>query len=122
MKLLDRLLGRTATAAAVPEPTGPARHYEVGYTLYWSDWSRRRLTGHWRADMKRGDIVFSKLVSGKRGVFRVVEYEWVNDPELFHVTVEDLGVETAVGSGAFIGANGESIEIPPDERPRGYFV
>lgn len=65
-----------------------------GHNVYFSDWDRRRITGHHpsRWDWKVGDEVRAKMASGKIGRFRITEFEPATGVwDMFFLTVEDVG-------------------------------
>lgn len=68
------------------------KHTGWGNQIYFSDYSRMRVTGHLRERPKIGDRLESPMESGKIGVFEFVEVTEMRDPpDQFFATVKPLG-------------------------------
>jgi hypothetical protein len=70
--------------------------YEIGggwgNTIQWFNYDKRRVTGWKQCKPRAGDILESRMESGKTGVFKFVEVEHCSDPhDMFFATVEDIG-------------------------------
>ncbi len=63
-----------------------------GNSMFFMDWDKRRISGHMTPRPAIGDIVLSKMQSGKVARFELVEIELKRDPpDMFFATVKDLG-------------------------------
>lgn len=62
-----------------------------GWGIYWQDYDRRVVCGH-EGRPKKGDVFTSKMVSGKIGVFEVINVRWRGDPSnMYFADVKDVG-------------------------------
>lgn len=69
-------------------------HSGWGDSLHWSDWDRRRLYGFLKEPPKIGDILRSKMESGKIARFVFTNVEILKDPsDMFFANVSDLEYE-----------------------------
>jgi len=69
-------------------------HSGWGNTIYWRDWENRKICGHLASPPEKGDILRSKMTSGKTARFRFEFVEIMLDPpDQFFATVSDLGYE-----------------------------
>lgn len=67
-------------------------HTGWGNSIEWNDYQKRKLHGHLQNRPQLGDIINSKMESGKVGQFVVVEVHYMRDPpDMFFCVVEDLG-------------------------------
>lgn len=62
-----------------------------GIDIYWHDFDKRVIVGH-SGRPKKGDIFTTKMLSGKIGVFEVINVHWCNDPSnMYFADVKDVG-------------------------------
>jgi len=67
-------------------------HSTWGNSISFMNWEIREITGHMTPIPKKGDILVSKMKSGKKAVFRIIEIRPCLDPsDQFFGTVEDIG-------------------------------
>lgn len=71
-----------------------------GCDIYWHDYDRRVICGH-SGQPKIGDVFTTKMISGKIGVFEVINVRWCNDPRnMYFADVKDVGYwQTDEGNG-----------------------
>ncbi|MVM36078.1 hypothetical protein GO755_39055 [Spirosoma sp. HMF4905] len=69
-------------------------HCGWGNSIFWTDYSQRKLSGFMMSKPVVGDIIRANMESGKVARFRVDSVEDVRDPrDMFFVKVSDLGYE-----------------------------
>ncbi len=67
-------------------------HSGWGNSIYFTDYKRMRIAGHFSYRINKGDIIQSKMQSGKIGKFEVVEIKFMSDPrDQFFCTVKPVG-------------------------------
>lgn len=67
-------------------------HTEWGDSIYFMDFSKRKVAGHLYDRPEVGDIINSKMTSGKIGQFLVTDVEYMADPpDMFFCNVSDIG-------------------------------
>lgn len=65
--------------------------FKVGPSIFWHDYDRRRICGH-VGRPKPGDVVTTKMQSGKIGVFEITKVNWCGDPQnMYFADVKDVG-------------------------------
>lgn len=68
-------------------------HFIDGVNVFFYDWDNRRISG-WSFSVKEGDIIKSKMQSGKIALFKVTKISRMGDPrDQFFGYVEDVGYE-----------------------------
>lgn len=70
-----------------------AEYLVDGVNVFFFDWDKRRISG-WSFDVKEGDIIKSKMESGKVGLFKVTRINRMGNPrDQYFGDVEDIGYE-----------------------------
>lgn len=65
--------------------------FKVNQSIYWSDFENRTICGH-IGRPKEGDVITSKMQSGKIAVFEVTKVRWCGDPSnMYFADVKDVG-------------------------------
>lgn len=65
--------------------------FKVGPSIYWMNFDKRIICGH-VGRPKIGDVITTKMQSGKIGVFEIIKVEWCTDPNnMYFADVKDVG-------------------------------
>jgi hypothetical protein len=69
-------------------------HSGWGNSICFTDWEKRRIAGHMTPTPKKGDILRSKMESGKIARFTFEKVDVMSDPrDQFFATVSDFEYE-----------------------------
>ena len=80
--------------AVMPRVISMWEHSEWGNSIYFTDWYKRRVAGHLKPVPKEGDILRSKMESGKIARFKFENVDVMSNPrDQFFATVSDLEYE-----------------------------
>jgi hypothetical protein len=67
-------------------------HESWGNSISWNKYEDRRIYGFLYRLPNEGDVIMSKMVSGKIGCFKISSIKYCNDPsDMFFATVSDWG-------------------------------
>ncbi len=65
--------------------------FRVNQSIYWLDWDRRIICGH-IGNPRIGDVITTKMESGRTGVFEITKVRWCNDPKnMYFADVKYIG-------------------------------
>lgn len=68
------------------------QHTGWGNSIFWLNYERRQIYGHLMDKPQPGDLINSRMDSGKVAQFLVVDVEYMRDPpDMFFCTVSDFG-------------------------------
>lgn len=77
--------------AVMPRIISMWEHSGWGDSIYFTDWNKRRVAGHLTPTPKEGDILRSKMESGKIAYFKFEKVNVMLNPrDQFFATVSDL--------------------------------
>ncbi len=68
------------------------KHNGWGDSIYFTNYEEMRIAGHFMYRIKEGDVLQSKMQSGKIGQFKVTEIEFMSNPkDQFFGKVKPIG-------------------------------